>query len=397
MSRTNRWIARLLILSLTLPLIWAGSQPASPARGQDDPPPVVISEVQTTGGSGNTTQEFIELYNPSSAPIDMAGWRLARRTAAATSDDILLSSFDEPSVIPAWGFFLIAHQDYTNPNVVADLTYSGSQIADNNSVLLYRPDGNGDWIRVDLVGWGSAQTAEGAPFPQNPTANRSIERKALPNSTIQDMVAGGNHRGLGNGYDTNNNATDFVRRVTTDVPDTSNPQNSSSPPEPPCATLTGQLTAQGRSDHSGVEILLWPGENLRAVTDSNGHFTIPRVPAMASEEQAAYTLAVTLPGYLTPQISLNLLDYLDEDGYLPPAIQLPPLQLLAGDLNGDNQINVFDLALVGSHYGNSGPPGAVTGDANGDGVVNVQDLALVAGNFSKQRTSYHPWPATGPD
>jgi len=154
-----------------------------------------------------------------------------------------------------------------------------------------------------------------------------------------------------------------------------------------CTTLTGTLKLQGRTDHSGIQVLMWPGSGLRATTDSSGLFTIPNVPAIASEETATYTVEVTFPGYLTPKTSLDLQVYLVED-QLPGEVTFPQIWLLAGDLNGDNQINIFDLAIIGSNYGSSGPAGALPGDVNGDGKVNIQDLAIAAGNFGLSRTDY---------
>ena len=54
-----------------------------------------------------------------------------------------------------------------------------------------------------------------------------------------------------------------------------------------------------------------------------------------------------------------------------------PVQL-AGDLNADGVVNIQDLVLVASQFGQSGQN---TADINEDGVVNIQDLILVAGAF----------------
>ena len=59
-----------------------------------------------------------------------------------------------------------------------------------------------------------------------------------------------------------------------------------------------------------------------------------------------------------------------------PAVE--PVQL-AGDLNADGVVNVQDLVLVASQFGQTGQN---AGDINEDGVVNIQDLVLVAGAFN---------------
>ena len=55
-----------------------------------------------------------------------------------------------------------------------------------------------------------------------------------------------------------------------------------------------------------------------------------------------------------------------------------PVQL-AGDLNADGVVNIQDLVLVASQFGQTGEHVA---DINEDGVVNIQDLVLVAGTFN---------------
>ena len=54
-----------------------------------------------------------------------------------------------------------------------------------------------------------------------------------------------------------------------------------------------------------------------------------------------------------------------------------PVQL-AGDLNADGVVNIQDLVLVASQFGQTGQH---TADINEDGVVNIQDLVLIAGAF----------------
>ena len=49
---------------------------------------------------------------------------------------------------------------------------------------------------------------------------------------------------------------------------------------------------------------------------------------------------------------------------------------LATDVNGDGIVNIQDLVLVSSSFGQTGENAA---DVNGDGIVNIQDLVMVAG------------------
>lgn len=146
---------------------------------------IVINEIKV--GGEKATDEFIELYNPTGAEVNLAGWRLSKKTASGSLSN-LLTEF--PSVtIPSLGVIVIAHDDYTNA-AVKDLSYSTqSSITADNTVILYSD--NGQTI-VDLVGMGSASEAEGNTAP-SPDAGMSIERNV--------------------GNDTDNNAADFVVRA----------------------------------------------------------------------------------------------------------------------------------------------------------------------------------------
>ena len=60
------------------------------------------------------------------------------------------------------------------------------------------------------------------------------------------------------------------------------------------------------------------------------------------------------------------------------AIALKEASHIAEDINGDGIVNIQDIVLVSSFFGQVGESRA---DVNGDGVVNIQDLILVAGAF----------------
>ncbi len=71
---------------------------------------VVISEFATRGPTA-ATDEFVELYNPTSAPINIAGWHFQYKPATS-------STWSDRAILPAntaigpHGFFLIANQSY---------------------------------------------------------------------------------------------------------------------------------------------------------------------------------------------------------------------------------------------------------------------------------------------
>ena len=201
---------------------------------------VVISEVQTAGGTAN--DEFIELYNPTGSPIDISSWSIQYRGGGATTYS--KKNFESGNSIPAHGFFLIAHADYDG-SVTPDMSHSTFRLsATGGTVFLVNDqtklteDTDGGPTVVDKVAYGTGDylRPEGTAFTPAPLASKSIERKAQSTSTKETMQTG-DDASRGNGYDSDNNGQDFVLR------DTPNPQNSSSPTEipfgPPTAvTLT---------------------------------------------------------------------------------------------------------------------------------------------------------------
>lgn len=56
-------------------------------------------------------------------------------------------------------------------------------------------------------------------------------------------------------------------------------------------------------------------------------------------------------------------------------------QVVAGDVNGDGQVNILDLVFVAQQLGKSVPADSPA-DVNGDGVVNILDLVRVAQEFA---------------
>lgn len=176
---------------------------------------VVISEIQIAGATAN--DEFVELYNPTSSDINLSGWKLAKRSFSATSSYAnLLSSFPD-KIIPAKGYFLIAHPTGYDGGVPADAVYSSASyyIAADNAVILYSDTGH---TIVDLVGLGAAASFKTVTIG-NPSPHQSIDRKAVATSTAELLVNGA-HQWQGNGYDSENNSSDFVLQPNP------NPQNS---------------------------------------------------------------------------------------------------------------------------------------------------------------------------
>ncbi|TSC85347.1 MAG: Ig-like domain-containing protein, partial [Microgenomates group bacterium Gr01-1014_16] len=161
---------------------------------------LVISEIQTSGGTGHTFDEFVELYNPTGSTVDLAGMKLAKKTAGGAQSDLVASL---SGAVAANHFFLIAPVDFASISATPDVTYAteSASVANDNTVVLYDTDGTSI---VDLVGMGSATASESATTA-NPAAGKSKERKAMPSSTKDTMMIGGSDELAGNGQDSDNN------------------------------------------------------------------------------------------------------------------------------------------------------------------------------------------------
>nr|QKW93861.1 metal dependent amidohydrolase [Vitiosangium cumulatum] len=199
-------------------------------------PHVVISEFCGRGASV-LTDDFVELYNPTNAEVDIGGWILQYRTASTSSTTVNYSNFltiPAGAKIKAHGYYLIASRDYTGsvtPDVqwfpasgstsLLDLSGSTGNLRLGNSTVQVDPaDQTGV---IDTLAFGTGRTLpETSPAPSPPLGGGSIERKALATSDSASMATGGADALKGNSYDSDNNSTDFVTRAARD------PQNASS-------------------------------------------------------------------------------------------------------------------------------------------------------------------------
>jgi hypothetical protein len=175
---------------------------------------LVISQIQVAGGT--TDDEFIELYNPTAAPVALSGLSIQYRTNGTSTWTVQVLGGGAASAVPSHGWLLVARTAYDGA-VPADETTTLS-LADSGGAQVILVNGTSalsgcppQTSVIDKVGWSSANCSEGSPTAV-PLANNSILRKP-----------GG---ACGNGVDTNANFADFV----SESPST--PRNSASAPQP---------------------------------------------------------------------------------------------------------------------------------------------------------------------
>lgn len=129
----------------------------------------------------------------------------------------------------------------------------------------------------------------------------------------------------------------------------------------PEGTITGTVLAS-----KPVTVTLYNQDSSVAATttaDENGNFSMTAPPG-------SYTIVASALGFLKAQGSPTV------TGGGTTVMQT--IQLLAGDIDGNDVIDQFDAMTIGFNYGLSTPDAA---DLNNDGIIDVLDLELLAANY----------------
>jgi hypothetical protein len=139
--------------------------------------------------------------------------------------------------------------------------------------------------------------------------------------------------------------------------------------------ISGAVRLQGRPDHSGAVVTAWSAAIpvAESVTDAAGN----------------YSLAVPAGSY---DVTVEMERYLDgEESGVADGTVLPSVQLLGGDTNDDDCVDVPDLRFIYQRLGTSeGDPGwDASADIDDNGVVTMRDLKI--GRFNLGKCSPVPW------
>jgi len=331
---------------------------------------VVISEFRTRGPKGGN-DEFIELYNLSSSPVNIGGWKVMGSNSSGTTST--------RATIPAnvtlnsgchYLFTNTASSGYSE-NVPGDQSYS-TGITDDGGIAIV----NGTTI-IDQVGMSTGSTyKEGTPLSQ--TTNNLEQSYQRTDST-------------GNVVDTDNNAADFQYKTS------SNPQNLSSSCGAPVIGPSGSGAASPATVNPGDTTLLTvavtPGSNpfstgLAATADlsafggsttqtlyddgSNGDVT-------AGDSIFSFTLTVptTVAGSFTIPVTLS--DVQGRFGSTSISLTVNALQRTIPQIQGSTAVSPY----VGQTVATSGVVTAVIGsgfflqDPSGDGDDTTSDGIFV--------------------
>jgi uncharacterized protein YdeI (BOF family) len=226
--------ALFVLLSVGGAVFAAASNPgAAPLAVVTWPPStLLVSEVQTGGGSAS--DEFAEITNVGSGPVDLAGLELVYVTSTG-STVTRKASWSASTTLGSGRHLLVANTSGIYAGL-ADATYSGGFAATGGAIVLRAIGG----APIDAVGWGDATNGfvEGTAAPA-PAAGSSIERKP---------------GGLdGNTIDTNSNTSDWL---TQSAP---NPQSLAAPPVPAPVASPSPIPTDSPAPTPSLEPTATPG------------------------------------------------------------------------------------------------------------------------------------------
>ncbi|HEX2499655.1 MAG TPA: lamin tail domain-containing protein [Actinomycetes bacterium] len=372
MSKRNR--TRTVPLTAALALLVGGIGAATlagtPAAAVSAD--VVISEVYGGGGnSGATlTNDYIELYNRGTAPVDISTWSVQYGSSAGTT---WLRTNLSGTIQPG-RWYLVQEAAGANPGTplpTPDATGTIAMSATAAKVVLVTHQttltcgimcGAADGV-YDLVGYGTANVFEGSgPAP------------GLSNTTSASRAQ--------DGTDTDENSADF----TAGAP---NPQNSGSepPPPPPVKTINEIQGAAHRSPLDGL-----------AVADVHGIVTAKRNNGFWMQDPAPDADQATSDGlfvFTSSTPTVNVGDDVLVDGTVAEfrpgndPVNLATTELTAPQVTVQATGVTLPVTLVGPG-GRTAPTTVIEDDATGD-VENsgVFDLATDGIDFYESLEGMH--------
>jgi hypothetical protein len=127
-------------------------------------------------------------------------------------------------------------------------------------------------------------------------------------------------------------------------------------------TVYGTVHLQGRNAFAGTEIAVQP-ISYTVTTDISGMFDVTAtVPC---------TITAWHPGYLLHEWTVT--------GTTGVSLTLETVTLLGGDINGDREVDILDIAYIGARFQTDD----ALADLNGDGIVDILDIVMAASNFKR--------------
>lgn len=194
---------------------------------------LVVSEVYGGGGNAGATwtNDFVELYNPTDAAIDVDGWSVQYRSATGTSAQVTELS----GSVPPGGYYLVQEaagsggsDNLPTPDATGSIAMSGSKgvvlLVPSTEPFAMVGDLAGNSALADMVGFGDTTSFETAPAP------------TLTNTTSAARTVGA---------DTDDNSNDFAAVAPTPTNTAGEGDPDVDPPTDPVELAIAEIQGAG--------------------------------------------------------------------------------------------------------------------------------------------------------
>jgi len=199
---------------------------------------ILINEIAWAGTLANSSDEWIELYNPGQYAIDLSGWRLV---SSDGSPDIDL----EGSISPGGFYLLERSDDNTISDIPADNTYTGVLGNSGETLHLLGPAGETvDTANISGGSWPAGEAVTRASMerlgiiPDSPSAWGTNDGNTINGHDANGVSIRGSPKAANSVWFPNPTAT-----PTTTPSPTNSPTSTSTSINTPTSTLTPSLTA----------------------------------------------------------------------------------------------------------------------------------------------------------
>jgi hypothetical protein len=318
---------------------------------------VVVSQIYGGGGNAGATfrNDYVELLNAGSGPVDLSGWTVQYATAAGTSWQTTALS----GTIAPGRYYLVqlaSNSDVGSALPPADATGTSNLGGTSGKIALVRGAAaltcgasagtcSADPLVEDLVGYGSTSDFEGAGSTPA-LSNTSAALRANDGCT-----------------DTGNNATDFAAAAPA-------PRNSLSPvnscASPPSPGSTGSLNVD-LDVASVLSISLdRPALSFGTFTSGDRPAPLPEQVTVSSNNTAGYSLVVARTTFSPTDLPLAL------------SATAPAGGVLGSALTGGALVPIPISPATGLTVGTKAAASAAGGDAWRTSIGFSSSLPLVA-------------------
>lgn len=279
-------------------------------------------QIQPQSGSGTYSMEIRRVEEPSAAVIVNPASVLVGETTTGT---IMLSN------IPQGGYASAEFACTYNPALIQISNITDAGLFGTDSATAISGPANGSFVFAVAGSNGQRATTDGAVFTFSITALAAGQAQI---TCVAQVSAGGALTTI-----SFTPATLSITEVLATL------QGTVIATKPVVITLTDQI-----------------GETS-ALADANGNFSI-------FAAAGNYTVVASAPGFLKAQGSPVLTAGV--------TTTMQTISLLAGDIDGNDVIDQFDVLTIGMNYNLAVPAAA---DLNNDGTINVLDLEMLAANY----------------